>query len=168
MNFVKDVTVSPSDLSKDLTKIIKVKLFEQVAGTCHPKYGYYIKVINVGKIQNGLIMEGSGDIVFKIQYQVAIMRPFKGEVCDGIINLIMAEGGIHVQVGPMTVYIAEDDLQPGYTLDKKNLSYISDKDKPELKIGSKVRFRYKEIQLNKNEIYPIGTMRDNYLGCIED
>jgi hypothetical protein len=46
MNFVKDVTVSPSDLSKDLTKIIKVKLFEQVTGTCHPKYGYFIKIIN--------------------------------------------------------------------------------------------------------------------------
>ena len=170
INFVKDVTVSPSDLSKDLTKIIKVKLFEQVTGTCHPKYGYFIKIISVGKIENGLIMEGSGDIVFKIKYQVALMRPFKGEVCDGIINSVMAEGGIHVQVGPMKVYIAEEDLQDGYTLDKKSLSYISDRNKPELKVGAKIRFRYKEIQLNKNnnEFCPIGTIKGKYLGSLED
>ena len=45
MNFTKDVTISPADLSKDLKKIIRVKLIEQITGTCNEKYGYFIKVL---------------------------------------------------------------------------------------------------------------------------
>ena len=168
MVFEKDVTVTPADLSKDLTKIVKVKLYEQLTGTCHPKYGYFIRILEAKPYQNGLIMDGTGDIVFKMIYKVVVMRPFKGEICDGIVEKVFNEGGIHVRVGPMIVFIPEDEMPPAFTLDKKNLIYIHEKESTELKIGSKVRFRYKAIQYQKNEFLPIGTMRDNYLGSIQD
>ena len=168
MQFSKDVIVSPSDLSKDLKKIIRVKLLEQITGTCSPKYGYIIKVINIGESGNGIIMEGSGDIIFKTEYKVVLMRPFKGEICDGIIDTVFEEGGIHVKVGPMIVHIAKDDMQPNYILNRKDLCYVNEKEKKKKKKGTKVRFRFKEIQFDKNEFKPIGTMRDNYLGYIQD
>ena len=168
MQFSKDVIVSPSDLSKDLKKIIRVKLLEQITGTCSPKYGYIIKVLNIGESGNGIIMEGSGDIIFKTEYKVVLMRPFKGEICDGIIDTVFEEGGIHVKVGPMIVHIAKDDMQPNYILNRKDLCYVNEKENIELKKGTKVRFRFKEIQFDKNEFKPIGTMRDNYLGYIQD
>ena len=65
MCFTKDVVISPSDLSKDLKKIIRIKLIDQVTGTCNEKYGYFIKVISIGEIKNGIIMDGTGDIIFK-------------------------------------------------------------------------------------------------------
>ena len=36
-------------------------------------------------------MEGSGDIIFKVDYSAVLMRPFKGEICDGIIDTILEE-----------------------------------------------------------------------------
>ena len=168
MNFMKEVVVSPADLSKDLKKIVRVKLLEQITGTCNSKYGYFIKVIKIGDVSNGLIMEGTGDIIFKMEYRVVLMRPFKGEICDGIIDTVFEEGGIHVKVGPMIVHIAKDDMQPNYVLDKKNLCYVNDKDNIELRKGTKVRFKFKDIQFDKNEFKPTGTMRADYLGYIQD
>ena len=168
MNFMKEVVVSPADLSKDLKKIVRVKLLEQITGTCNSKYGYFIKVIKIGDVSNGLIMEGTGDIIFKMEYRVVLMRPFKGEICDGIIDTVFDVGGIHVKVGPMVVHIAKDDMQPNYVLDKKNLCYVNEKDNIELRKGTKVRFKFKDIRFDKNEFKPTGTMRADYLGYIQD
>ena len=168
MQFSKDVIVSPSDLSKDLKKIIRVKLLEQITGTCSPKYGYIIKVINIGESGNGIIMEGSGDIIFKTEYKVVLMRPFKGEICDGIIDTVFEEGGIHVKVGPMIVHIAKDDMQPNYILNRKDLCYVNEKENIELKKGTKVRFRYTDVSQFKNGFAPMGTIKDNYLGYLSD
>ena len=170
MGFTKDVIISPADLNKDLKKIIKVKLIEQVTGTCNEKYGYYIKVIKIGEIRNGFIMDGTGDIIFKMYYQVVLLRPFKGEICDGIIEKILEkEGGIHVRVGPMLVYIANEEIPPNYKMDEKSNVYVSSRDENDiLKEGEKVRFKYKEIQFSDSEFKPIGTMKDNYLGHIQN
>ena len=153
MSFFKDVTISPSDLNKDLKKIIRVKLIEQVTGTCNEKYGYFIKVINIGDIKNGYIMDGSGDIIFKMYYQVVLLRPFRGEICDGKIEKILSkEGGIHVRVGPMLVYISNDDIPSKYKMDEKNSIYVNSQDENDiLKEGEKVRFRYKEIQFDVSD-----------------
>ena len=170
MCFTKDVIISPSDLSKDLKKIIRIKLIDQVTGTCNEKYGYFIKVISIGEIKNGIIMDGTGDIIFKMTYQVAVLRPFKDEVCDGVIeNIFEREGGIHVRVGPMLVLIAADDIPNKYKLDKIAHKYINTDDESDiLEVGEKVRFRYKEIQFDETDFKPIGTMLDRFLGHIRD
>ena len=172
VKFTKDVVIAPSDLNKDLKKIIKLKLIEQVTGTCNEKYGYFIKVITIGDIKNGIIMDGTGDIIFKMSYQVAVLRPFENEVCDGIIEKILPfEGGIHVRVGPMLVFIAHDDIPQKFKLDEKNNVYINTSENEEediLKEGEKVRFRYKSIQFSENDFKPTGTMLDSYLGHIRD
>ena len=168
MHFYKDVAISPSDLNKDLQRIIKVKLLEQIVGTCNSKYGYFIKIIDVDKIHNGLIMDGTGDIVFKIRYQVVFMRPFVNEVCEGIIEDVFDVGGFHVRVGPMLVYISHDNVHPLYKLDKANRCYINQNDNTELKKGTKVRFRYTDVSQFKNGFAPMGTIKDNYLGYLSD
>ena len=170
MKFVRDMTVSPSDLSKDLRKIIKLKLLEHISGMVHPEYGYFIKIIKIydNEVNNGLIMEGSGDIIFKLKYDVLVMRPFEGEVAEGIIENVLEEGGFHAMVGPMIVFISKDDISERYVLDKKNLCYKNEKNDTELKKGTKIRFRYKATQFTGGEFKPTGTIRDNYLGYIED
>ena len=170
MKFKKDVTVSPADLSKDLKKILKMKLLEYATGTVHPEYGYFIKIIRIYDefVKNGLIMEGSGDIIFNIEYDVLVMRPFEGEVAEGTIDNVFDEGGFFALVGPMRVYISKDDISENYVLDKNNLCYKNEKNDTELKKGTKIRFRYKATQFKDGDFIPTGTIRDNYLGYIED
>ena len=168
MLFKKDMIVTPSDLSKNLEKIIKVKLMEQVTGTCNLKYGYFIKVVNINLSNDGLIMEGTGDILFKVEYTAIVMRPLKGEICEGIIDEILNEGGCFVKVGPMRVHIPKDEMNPKFTLDKMSQCYVNEEDNTEMKIGTKVRFRYKDIQLHNNEFKPSGTMKEKYLGPLRN
>ena len=168
MNFTKDVTISPADLSKDLKKIIRVKLIEQITGDCNEKYGYFIKVLKIGDIQNGYIMDGSGDIIFKMSYEAVLFRPFVNEVSDGIIEKILPlGGGIHVKVGPMLVFIPKENIPNTYIFEEKNNYYYNEKDDSDiLKEGEKVRFKYKDIQFDQNDFKPVGTMADKYLGHI--
>ena len=108
------------------------------------------------------------NFIFKMTYEVVLLRPFKNEVCDGVIEKILPnDGGIHVRVGPMLVFISSEDIPNNYKLDEKNNCYTNEKDDNDsLKEGEKVRFRYKEIQFNISEFKPIGTMNDNFLGHI--
>ena len=170
MKFKKDVTVSPADLNRDLKKILKMKLLEYATGTVHPEYGYFIKIIKIydDNVKTGLIMEGSGDIIFNIEYDVLVMRPFEGEVAEGIIDNVFDEGGFFASVGPMRVYISKDDISENYVLDKNNLCYKNEKNDTELKKGTKIRFRYRATQFKDGDFIPTGTIRDNYLGYIED
>ncbi len=170
MKFIKDVTVSPADLSKDLKKILKLKLLEYTSGTVHPEYGYFIKIIKIydENVRTGLIMEGSGDIIFKLEYDVLVMRPFEGEVAEGIIDNVFDVGGFLVNVGPMKIFISKDDISENYALDKNNLCYKNERNDTELKKGTKIRFRYKATQFKDGDFKPTGTIRDNYLGYIDD
>ena len=170
MKFKKDVTVSPADLNRDLKKILKMKLLEYATGTVHPEYGYFIKIIKIydDNVKTGLIMEGSGDIIFNIEYDVLVMRPFEGEVAEGTIDNVFDEGGFFASVGPMRVYISKDDISENYVLDKNNLCYKNEKNDTELKKGTKIRFRYRATQFKDGDFIPTGTIRDNYLGYIED
>ena len=170
IKFKKDVTVSPADLSKDLKKILKLKLLEYTSGTVHPEYGYFIKIIKIydDQVKNGLIMEGSGDIIFNLIYDVLVMRPFEGEVAEGIIDNVLDVGGFLVNVGPMKVFISKDDISENYVLDKNNLCYRNEKNNTELKKGTKIRFRYKKTQFIDGDFKPIGTILDNYFGYIDD
>ena len=168
MKFVKDISISPSDLNKDLKKIIRVKLIEDVTGTCNEKYGYYIKVIKIHEIKNGFIMDGTGDIIFKMKYEVVLLRPFVGEVCDGIIDRVVENnGGLIVKVGPFEVFISHEDIPSIYEKDTKNNCYVSTKDESDkLQKGEKVRFKYTSSQFVEGIFKPIGTMKEQYLGHI--
>ena len=77
-------------------------------------------------IQNGYIMDGSGDIIFKMSYEAVLFRPFVNEVSDGIIEKILPlDGGIHVKVGPMLVFIPKEYIPNTYILEEKNNYYYN-------------------------------------------
>ena len=169
MTLKKEIILTPSDLKKsNLKTTIKGKLIEKVIGNCTEKYGYFIKVIDVPNIPNGYIMDTTGDIVFNIEYRVIVMRPFKGEICEGEVERILPDkAGIHVRVGPMTVFISEEDIPSIYKKDDKNENYQSEEDGT-ISQGDKLRFKFKGIQYDNNSggFRPIGTIKENYLGKV--
>ena len=169
MKLKKEIILSPQDLKKpDLKRTIKGKLIEKVIGNCTEKYGYFIKVIDPGEIPNGYIMDTTGDIVFNIEYRVVVMRPFKGEICEGEVERILPDNaGMHVRAGPMIVFISDVDIPPNFRKDNKNNNYVSENET--ISQGDKLRFKFKEIQFDNDTggFRPIGTIRENFLGKID-
>lgn len=162
MEFIEELILPPSILSRNLKNIIKAKLLAKVQGSVSEKYGYVICVINIGDIPNGVIMDTTGDLLFTVSYKAVVMKPFKGEVCEGVITKL-DQFGIHVSVGPMTVYISNSDFPPHFTYNDVNKIYVSSKSE-KLAIDKEVRFRINGIQYVGKEFKPKGTMSENYLG----
>ena len=49
---------------------------------------------------DGIVKDGTGDVLFDIKYQAVIFRPFKNEVLDGLVTELH-ENMLHVTIGPL-------------------------------------------------------------------
>lgn len=163
MKFEQELTLSPSNLKKDVRNIIKAKLIEKVQGSVSEKHGYIICVISIGDIPNGVILDTTGDILFNVTYRAVVMKPFPGEVCDGVVDKI-DQYGLHVCVGPIKVFISNSQFPPDFEYSANNNFYISQSKADKLTVNMDIRFRIKGVQFVNNEFKPTGTMAENYLG----
>jgi DNA-directed RNA polymerase II subunit RPB7 len=163
MLFEQAIVMPPSSLYKDLKSLLKAKLIEKVQGSVSEKYGYVICVINVEEPSCGKILDTSGDVLFNIKYKAIVMKPFVGEVVDGVIEKV-EKYGIHVQVGPIRVFISNTQFPSDFVYREDNNMYESRVNSDKLKIDTEVRFRIMGVQYEGNEFHPTGTMNENYLG----
>ena len=92
------------------------------------------------------------------------MKPFEGEVCDGVIENV-TKYGITVSVGPIKSFISNSDFPPNFIYDQNNNNYTSSSS-GKLEKGTEIRFRIKKLQYVNNGFRPLGTMRESYLGPI--
>jgi DNA-directed RNA polymerase subunit E'/Rpb7 len=155
--------MTPSCLYKDLKNLLRAKLIEKVQGSISEKYGYVVVVLSVEEPSSGKILDTSGDVLFNIRYRAVIMKPFVGEVMDGVIDKV-EKYGIHVSVGPLKIFISNSQFPPGFDYHEQSNSYISKVQNDKLQIDTEVRFRIMGVQYDNNEFHPTGTMNENYLG----
>ena len=67
---------------------LESKLYADVEGTCSGQYGYIIAVVSILDIGKGMVLSGSGQAEFVIRYRAIVFKPFKGEVVDGVVNMV--------------------------------------------------------------------------------
>jgi DNA-directed RNA polymerase II subunit RPB7 len=163
MEFQQAIVMPPNSLNKNLKALLNAKLIEKVQGSVSEKYGYIILVISVGDISNGKILNTSGDVLFMVSYTAIVLKPFVGEVVDGVIEKI-DKYGIHVSVGPMRVFISYAKFPPDFEFREDLNIYESKKVNDKLKIDSEVRLRIMGVQYEDNDFHPTGTMNEDYLG----
>jgi DNA-directed RNA polymerase II subunit RPB7 len=163
MEFQQAIVMPPNSLNKNLKALLNAKLIEKVQGSVSEKYGYIILVISVGEISNGKILNTSGDVLFMVSYTAIVMKPFVGEVVDGVIEKV-EKYGIHVSVGPMKVFISNAKFPQDFEYREDLNIYESKKANDKLKMDSEVRFRIMGVQYEDNDFHPTGTMNEDYLG----
>lgn len=164
MTFQQAIVMPPSSLYKDLESLLKARLIEKVQGSVTEKYGYIISVIGVETNNiTGKILDTSGDVLFNMTYRAVVMKPFVGEVIDGVIEKV-EKYGIHVAVGPLRVFISNTQFPPDFVYREDNNLYESKVNSDKLKLDTDVRFRIMGVQFEGNEFHPTGTMAENYLG----
>ena len=104
MQFERELILTPNQLGKNIKQKIKGKLIEKVQGECTEKNGYLICVIRIDDIPNGMIMDTTGNIIFNVSFSAIVMKPIKGEVCEGVVDTV-DNNGIIVSVGPIKTFI---------------------------------------------------------------
>ena len=165
VDFDRELILTPNQLGKHIKNKIKAKLIEKVQGECTEKYGYLICVIQINDIPNGMIMDTTGNIIFNVSFSAIVMKPIKGEVCEGVVDTV-DNNGIIVSVGPIKTFISKSDFPPNFIYDSNNNNYYTSNDSGKMEKGGEIRFRIKQLQFYENSFRPLGTMRENYLGPI--
>ena len=99
----------PSYFDKDTHKYIQETLYSDVEGTNTGNY-YIVCVVNVVDISEPRVLPGSSYAEFTITFQAVVWRPFKGEVCDGMVSTVVANG-FFVDVGPLSVFVSKSVSQ---------------------------------------------------------
>jgi DNA-directed RNA polymerase II subunit RPB7 len=163
LTFEQPIIMAPSCLYKDLQALIKAKLIEKVLGSVSEKYGYIVCVIKVDEPTAGKILDTSGDVLFNVRYKAVVMKPFPGEVVDGVIEKV-DKWGVHVEVGPIKVFISNSNFPIDFEYCENQNCYISKSQNDKLSIDTEIRFRILNVQFESNNFHPTGTMNEDYLG----
>jgi len=150
-----------------MNQYLREKLLTDVEGTCTGQFGYIVTVldgmnIDVGK---GRIIPGSGSAEFEVKYRAVVWKPFKGEVVDAIVSNV-SPIGFFADVGPLNVFVSTRLIPDNLVYNPSNSppAYMSNDEL--ITKGSKVRLKVVGTRTDVNEIYAIGSIKEDFLGAI--
>lgn len=146
-----------------MVEFLNQKLRDDVEGTCTGKYGYIIKVVGMIDVGQGKVIPGSGLAEFNSTYQAVVLKPFKGEVMDAKITNVN-KMGFFAEVGPLNIFVSSHLIPIEYRFQPESNppEFVSASDR--LVKGRKVRIKIVGTRVDANEIFAIGTMKEDYLG----
>mmetsp|Transcript_6867 Transcript_6867/g.11513 ORF Transcript_6867/g.11513 Transcript_6867/m.11513 type:complete len:174 (-) Transcript_6867:6-527(-) len=165
----KDLLLMPKHFGPNLKQHLQEKLVQKVEGSCSGRYGFVICVTEVKNIGKGRIREGAGVVTFPIKFQAIVFRPFKGEVLDAKVTVVN-KLGFFAEVGPLQVFVSKHLIPADMRFEPQSNppSYVSEvgDDQMRVTIGSKVRLRLIGTRVDANEIFAVGSIKEDYLGVI--
>tara|TARA_B100000003_G_scaffold157137_1_gene142612 strand:+ start:59 stop:646 length:588 start_codon:yes stop_codon:yes gene_type:complete len=169
----RKIEMTPKEVSKDITKALTNKILQKVIGTCSGRYGYVVAVTEMPAFEtlHGRVKPGTANIEYVVNFTVCTFRPFKGETVDGIVRAVN-KLGFFVTVAALDIFVSKHLVPEDMHFDKNSNppAFVSSTIGENLKItvGSEVRLRIIGIRFNIDELFAIGTLRDDYLGVTPD
>ncbi|CAA7392942.1 unnamed protein product [Spirodela intermedia] len=164
----RNMQLHPRYFGPHLHEKLTTKLVKDVEGTCSGKHGFVVAVTKVESIGKGLIREGTGFVTFPVKYQCVVFRPFRGEILEAVVTLVN-KMGFFAEAGPVNIFVSNhlipDDMEfqsgdiPNYTTSDGSVKIQKD---------SEVRLKIIGVRVDAAEIFCIGTIKDDFLGVIND
>uniref|UniRef100_A0A7S4JHX1 S1 motif domain-containing protein n=1 Tax=Odontella aurita TaxID=265563 RepID=A0A7S4JHX1_9STRA len=166
-----EIVLEPVHFGPKLKATIVRLLKEEVEGLALANYGYVVNVIEVpeDKIRSGIIEYDTGNVVFYVKYTALLLRPFLNEVLDAVVAQCNPLG-FFAFVGPLRIFVSKhsmpEDMFNGFDGDRD--AWVSDDKEVIITSGCGVRLKIKGRTVEQGNITAIGTIKDNYLGLIDD
>jgi DNA-directed RNA polymerase II subunit RPB7 len=166
-----EIVLQPVHFGPKLKATLVRLLKEEVEGLALANYGYVVNVIEVpeNKIRSGLIEYDTGNVTFFVKYTAVLLRPFINEVLDATVSQCNPLG-FFAFVGPLRVFVSKhsmpEDMFNGF--DPERDAWVSDDREVFITAGCGVRLKIKGRTVEQGNITAIGTIKDNYLGLIDD
>ena len=140
----------------------------QVEGTCSGRYGFIVMVTRMEDPGMGEVTDdGTARAKFHIKYDCIVFRPFKGEVVDAVVTQVN-KFGFFAEAGPLQLFVSNalitDDMQ--FDSSGENC-YVSEDQQIRIQRDASVRVRIVGMRIDANDIFCIGTIKDDYLGLID-
>jgi len=166
-----EIELEPIHFGQKLKATIIRLLKEEVEGLALANYGFVVNVIEVpeDQIRGNIIEFDTGNVVFFVKYTALLLRPFVNEVVDATVAQCN-ELGFFAYVGPLRIFVSKhsmpEDMFNGF--DGERDSWVSDDKEVVISSGCGVRLKIKGRTVEQGNITAIGTIKDNYLGLIDD
>ena len=135
VELVRSISISPLYLTKNLKENILNKLKEDIANNiCSDENGYIMKIIEIISFEKNIVSRIGYDINFFVKFKCLVLKPAVGQVLNGNVNMILANG-IFLKLGGINILIPKSNL--------KNFEYIKESqsfknNKFEIKIGDEI------------------------------
>jgi len=170
-NLTHEILLEPVHHGRKLRATLVRLLKEEVEGLALATYGYVVNVIEVleKEIKSGIIEYDTGSVIFTVKYTALMLRPFVNEVVDAVVSQCN-QLGFFAFVGPLRIFVSKhsmpEDMMKGFDSEKD--AWISDDKEVVIATGSGVRLKIKGRTVEQGNITAIGTIKDNYLGLVDD
>ncbi|THW39361.1 putative DNA-directed RNA polymerase II [Aureobasidium pullulans] len=157
------VNLHPSYFDKDTHKYITDTLYQDVEGTNTGNF-YIVCVVSVLDISEPRVLPGSGFAEFTIMFKAVVWRPFKGEVCDGMVSSVVSNG-FFVDVGPLNIFVSKAMIPSDIKFDgNATPPQFTDNADQVIERGTHIRVKIKGIRGEVGQMYAIATIKEDYLG----
>ena len=109
MFFVKDleylVRLHPSYFNAEARAVVENKVYADVEGT-NTGTMLIVAVISIDDVSDPKIQPGTGYALYTVAYRAIVWRPFRGEVVDGLVSSVLANGFL-CDVGGLAVFVSK-------------------------------------------------------------
>lgn len=160
------VRVEPKYFGLPTREAIKIQLNESYVNSVSKEFGYVIAVVDIMRIENGVIIPGDGAAYYKSTFHLIVWRPELHELVYGTISDI-TNFGAFMRIGPTQGMIHISQTMDDYVSLSKTGTLSGKSSKRVLAKGDDCIARIVAISY-KGEMPKIGlTMRQPGLGKIE-
>lgn len=161
------ILLHPRYFGPNLLNTVKQKLFTEVEGTCTGKYGFVIAVTTIDNIGAGVIQPGRGFVLYPVKYKAIVFRPFKGEVVDAVVTQVN-KVGLFTEIGPMSCFISRHSIPSEMEFDPNSNPpcYKTVDEDVVIQQDDEIRLKIVGTRVDKNDIFAIGSLMDDYLGLV--
>lgn len=167
----KDLLLEPHLLGRSLVKHVKDRVHDELEGSCMGRNGYIITIFEIGDedLETGLVDMDTGALNISVSYLALLFRPFTNEVLDAVVTSASDETGFFSRVGPLVVFVSRYAMPEDISFDSTSGDcWKSDDGDIQIREGSIVRLRILGLTIEATSISAIGTIKDDYLGLLQD
>ncbi|XP_070639137.1 DNA-directed RNA polymerase II subunit RPB7 isoform X1 [Bos indicus] len=131
------------------------------------RYGFVIAVTTIDNIGAGVIQPGRGFVLYPVKYKAIVFRPFKGEVVDAVVTQVN-KVGLFTEIGPMSCFISRHSIPSEMEFDPNSNPpcYKTMDEDIVIQQDDEIRLKIVGTRVDKNDIFAIGSLMDDYLGLV--
>ncbi|BFG29909.1 hypothetical protein CerSpe_161830 [Prunus speciosa] len=167
----RNMQLHPRHFGRNLRKNLMAKLMKDVEGTCNGQHGFVVAITGIENIGKGLIRDGTRFVTFPVKYQCVVFKPFKGEILEAVVTMVN-KMGFFAEASPVQIFVSNhlilDEMEfqygdmPNYTTSYGSVCFSK------IQKDSEVRLKIIGTRVDATEIFCIGTIKDDFLGVIND
>uniref|UniRef100_A0A3Q1ICA3 DNA-directed RNA polymerase subunit n=1 Tax=Anabas testudineus TaxID=64144 RepID=A0A3Q1ICA3_ANATE len=161
-----EILLHPRYFGPNLLNTVKQKLFTEVEGTCTGKYGFVIAVTTIDNIGAGVIQPGRGFVLYPVKYKAIVFRPFKGEVVDAVVTQVNKVKEQHGTCTLTCYSFSQHSIPSEMEFDPNSNPpcYKTVDEDIVIQQDDEIRLKIVGTRVDKNDIFAIGSLMDDYLG----